>query len=171
MEVYSEVSSASAALPTLHTYPLVTGPCSFPSHLNFPGSIQPGSYKFWRLELITHTHTHTHMHTSLSALPRKLTKASLVLPGTYFTPGSRESTRVDELPGQEYNFNAVHSTAQPATRTCMPSLACKSRTLSPSHSAPRILSKLNTATHWVTECRKHVPDGLLCLVWKEMVAR
>ena len=55
MEVYSPVSSANAALLTWHSYPLVAGPCSFISHLSFLGSIQPGSHKFWRTQLITHT--------------------------------------------------------------------------------------------------------------------
>ena len=64
--IYSQLSSASAALLTLHSYPLVTGACSFVSHLDSPGSIQPGTHSFWPTGLITHTNL------------------SSVLPGTHF---------------------------------------------------------------------------------------
>ena len=53
--VYNLVSSTSTVLLTLHNYPLITGPFSFISHLNSPGSIQPGSHKVWCTWLTTHT--------------------------------------------------------------------------------------------------------------------
>lgn len=82
VQFYSLVSSlalhpAVATLPTLHNYPLVTGPVHTLSHLNSPGSIQPCCH-FWRMELLSHI-------------------ATTVLPGTHSLLG-RESAFVGEVP-------------------------------------------------------------------------
>ena len=69
--IYSPVPSASAPLLTLHNYSLITGPCSFISHLISQGSTQPGSHKFWLTWLITHASLLGPTRYPLSLLGRK----------------------------------------------------------------------------------------------------
>ena len=104
LEVYSSVSSDSTALLTLHTYSLVTRPCSFISHRNSPGSIQSGSNQFWHTELITRT--------------------SLLGPtGIHLIPG-RESARANKVPCPRVQHHVQDS---PASDSNPQSLASRAR--------------------------------------------
>ena len=113
VEVYSLVSSAKRYSPDFTQLPPGNRTCSFISHLNSPGSIQPGCH-FRRTALFKHT--------------------SLHCPTRYpLTPGSRECTcEQSALP---------RSTTSKHIQRCRGSnprsLASKSRTLPLSHDAPQ----------------------------------
>ena len=111
MQVYSLVSSAKRYSPDFTQLLPGHRTCSFISHLNFPGSIQPGCH-FRRTELFKHTSSHC--------------------PTRYpLTPGSRECTC-----GQSALPRSIRSEhIQPSRGSNPQSLACKSRTLPLSHGA------------------------------------
>ena len=78
VEVYSLVSSTKHYSPNFTQLPPGNRTCSFISHLNSPGSIQPGCH-FWHTELFKHT--------------------SLHCPARYpLTPGLRDSAHVGKVP-------------------------------------------------------------------------
>ena len=110
VQVYSLVSSASTTRPTSHNYPPGHRTCSFMSHLNSPGIIQPGCHFS---ELFKHT--------------------SLHCPTRYpLTPGSRECTcEQSALPRSTTSEHIQRSWGSNPR-----SLACTSRTLPLSHDAP-----------------------------------
>ena len=115
VQVCSLVSSAKCHTPDfMHIIiPAGHGTCSFVSHLNFPGSIQPGC-RFPRAELFKHT--------------------SLHCPTGYpLTPGSRECTcEQSALPSSTRPEHIQRSReSNPRSR------ACTSRTLPLSHAAPQ----------------------------------
>ena len=118
LEVYSLVSSAKrysldfTQLPPGHVHRI----CSFISHLNSLGSIQPGCH-FLRTELFKHTSLHR--------------------PTRYpLTPGSRECTCEQSALPRSTTSKHIQRSRGSKPR----SLACKSRTVPLSHDAPwRIL--------------------------------
>ena len=115
VQVYSLVSSTKCYSPDFTQLPPGHRTCSFISHLNSPGSIQPGCH-FRRMELFKHT--------------------SLHCPTRYpLTPGSRECTcEQSALPRSTTSKHIQHS------RGLNPqSLTWKSRTVPRSHNSNRVI--------------------------------
>ena len=118
VEVYSLVSSAKRYSPDFTQLRPGHRTCSFISHLNSPGSIQPGCH-FGRTELFKHT--------------------SLHCPTRYpLTPGSRECTcEQSALPRSTTSKHTQRSRGSNPQ-----SLACKSRTVPLSHDAPLYVTSM-----------------------------
>ena len=128
MEVYSLVSSANRYSPDFTQLPPGHRTCSFISHLNSPGSIQPGCH-FRPMKLFKHTSLHCPIRYPL-------------------TPGSRECTcKQSALPRSTMSKHIQHSRG-PNPR----SLACKSRTVPLSHDAPQTFHYLPFCKWEKVEC-------------------
>ena len=115
MQVYSLVSTAKRHSPDFTQLPPGHRTCSFISHVNSLGSIQPGR-DFRRTEIFKHTNLHCHWPTSYP-----------------LTPGSRECTC-----GQStFPIGAQRRSIFQRNRGSNPrSLACTSRTLPLTHDMP-----------------------------------
>ena len=111
MQVYSLVSSALRHSPDFSQLAPGHRTCSFISHLNFPGSKQPGCH-FRRTELFEHISLHCP-------------------PGSHFLLG-RESACVSKVPKGKTSEHIQRSRGSNPR-----SLACTSRTLPLSHGAPQ----------------------------------
>ena len=111
MEVSSLLSSTKCHSLNFTQLPPGHRTCSFISHLNSPGSMQPGCH-FWRTEVFKHPSVH---------YPTRYPR----------TPGSRQCMcRQSALP------RCITSQHNSGSRGLNPwSLACKSHTLPPSHNA------------------------------------
>ena len=144
MQVCSLVSSAERHSPDFAKLPPGNRTCSFISHRNSPGRIQPGCH-FRRTELFRHRSHHC--------------------PTTYpLTPGSRECT---------FRQSAMRRTTtsehfQRSRGSNPRSLACMSRTLPLSHDASLFLKfaicTLSSSRHFFSACDPlcdYCPDILI----------
>ena len=121
MRVYSLVSSTKHHSPDFIQLPPGRRTCSFISHLNSPGSIQPGCHFFGATELF------------------KLT--SLHCPTRYpLTPGSRECTCEQSALPRSTTSKHIQRSLGSNRRP----LACKSRTVPLSHDTSHYMSTEET---------------------------
>ena len=132
MEVYSLVSSAKRYSPDFTQLPPGHRTCSFISHLNSPGSIQPGCH-FRRTELFKHT--------------------SLYCPTRYpLTPGSREYACEQSAFPRSTTSKHVQRSRGSNPR----SLACKSGTVPLSHNTPLPMYVICLVDNQLTRSRRVV---------------